>query len=124
MTYVKDQWTGSVETTSIRRLGRSDGGSSGAVVGVAGGGSGDGAPVARGPVFGRRRLRTIKLPEIAAWVADLDGRIGPSTAPTAFLALHGTLEIAVMTRPSSGNRPRASGRGIRREVWENCRRER
>ncbi|MEV4264564.1 tyrosine-type recombinase/integrase [Kribbella sp. NPDC049584] len=47
------------------------------------------------PVFGRRQLRTIKPSEIAAWVADLDARFGPSTARTAFLVLHGTLEIAV-----------------------------
>jgi hypothetical protein len=47
------------------------------------------------PVFGRRRLRTIKPSEIAAWVADLDGRFGPSTTRTAFIVLHGTLEIAV-----------------------------
>ncbi|MET9272165.1 tyrosine-type recombinase/integrase [Kribbella sp. NPDC003557] len=47
------------------------------------------------PVFGRRQLRTIKPSEIAAWVADLDARFGPSTARTAYLVLHGTLEIAV-----------------------------
>ncbi|MEI8406421.1 MULTISPECIES: phage integrase central domain-containing protein [unclassified Kribbella] len=47
------------------------------------------------PVFGRRQLRTIKPSEIAAWVADLDGRFGSSTARTAFLVLHGTLEVAV-----------------------------
>ncbi|TDO55568.1 integrase-like protein [Kribbella sp. VKM Ac-2571] len=47
------------------------------------------------PVFGRRQLRTIKPSEIAAWIADLDARFGPSTARTAYLVLHGTLEIAV-----------------------------
>lgn len=47
------------------------------------------------PVFGRRQLRTIKPSEVAAWIADLDARFGPSTARTAFLVLHGTLEIAV-----------------------------
>ena len=47
------------------------------------------------PVFGRRQLRSIKPSEIAAWIADLDARFGPSTARTAFLVLHGTLELAV-----------------------------
>lgn len=47
------------------------------------------------PVFGRRQLRAIKPSEIAAWIADLDSRFGPSTARTAYLVLHGTLEIAV-----------------------------
>jgi integrase len=47
------------------------------------------------PVFGRRQLRTIKPSEIAAWIADLDGRFGSSTARTAFIVLHGTLEVAV-----------------------------
>jgi integrase len=47
------------------------------------------------PVFGRRQLRTIKPSEIAAWIADLGGRFGPSTARTAFIVLHGTLEVAV-----------------------------
>nr|WP_238165812.1 site-specific integrase [Kribbella sp. VKM Ac-2527] len=47
------------------------------------------------PVFGRRQLRTIKPSEIAAWVADLDARFGASTARTAYLVLHGTLDLAV-----------------------------
>ncbi|MFG1813417.1 tyrosine-type recombinase/integrase [Kribbella sp. NPDC049174] len=47
------------------------------------------------PVFGRRQLRTIKPSEIAAWVADLDARFGSSTARTAYLVLHGTLDLAV-----------------------------
>jgi integrase len=47
------------------------------------------------PVFGRRQLRTIKPSEIAAWVAGLDARFGASTARTAYLVLHGTLEVAV-----------------------------
>lgn len=47
------------------------------------------------PVFGRRQLRSIKPSEIAAWIANLDARLGPSTARTAFLVLHGTLELAV-----------------------------
>jgi integrase len=47
------------------------------------------------PVFGRRQLRSIKPSEIAAWIANLDARFGPSTARTAFLVLHGTLELAV-----------------------------
>jgi hypothetical protein len=47
------------------------------------------------PVFGRRQLRTIKPSEIAAWVAGLDAGFGSSTARTAYLVLHGTLEVAV-----------------------------
>lgn len=47
------------------------------------------------PLFGRRQLRTIKPSEIAAWVADLDARFGASTARTAYLVLHGTLDLAV-----------------------------
>lgn len=47
------------------------------------------------PVFGRRQLRSIKPSEIAGWIADLDARFGSSTARTAFLVLHGTLELAV-----------------------------
>ncbi|MGW6200739.1 phage integrase central domain-containing protein [Kribbella sp. NPDC055110] len=47
------------------------------------------------PVFGRRRIRTIKPSEISAWVAGLDARFGSSTARTACLVLHGTLEVAV-----------------------------
>jgi hypothetical protein len=47
------------------------------------------------PVFGRRQLRTIKPSEIAAWVAGLDARFGSSTARTAYLVLHGTLDLAV-----------------------------
>lgn len=46
-------------------------------------------------VFGRRQLRSIKPSEIAAWIADLGTRFGSSTARTAFLVLHGTLELAV-----------------------------
>jgi integrase len=47
------------------------------------------------PVFGRRQSRSIKPSEIAGWLADLDGRFGPATARTAFVVLHGTLELAV-----------------------------
>jgi integrase len=47
------------------------------------------------PVFGRRQLRSIKPSEIAGWIADLDARFGSSTARTAFIVLHGTLELAV-----------------------------
>src|SRR4051794_39670037 len=47
------------------------------------------------PVFWRRQLRTIKPSEIAAWIADLDARLGSSTARTAYLVLHGTLDLAV-----------------------------
>jgi integrase len=47
------------------------------------------------PVFGRRQLRSIKPSEIAAWIAELDARFGSSTARTAFLVLHGTLDLAV-----------------------------
>jgi hypothetical protein len=39
------------------------------------------------PIFGRRQLRTIKPSEITAWIADLSGRFGPSTARTAFIVL-------------------------------------
>ncbi|MEV4267776.1 hypothetical protein [Kribbella sp. NPDC049584] len=45
------------------------------------------------PEFGRRQFRTIKPSQIAAWVADLDARLGPSTPRTAFLVLHGRLEV-------------------------------
>jgi integrase len=45
--------------------------------------------------FGRRQLRTIKPSEIAAWIADLESRFGSSTARTAYLVLHGTLDLAV-----------------------------
>jgi hypothetical protein len=48
-----------------------------------------------GPVFGRRQLMAIKPSEIAAWIADLDARFGSSTARSAFLVLHGTLDLAV-----------------------------
>ncbi|MEV0290984.1 site-specific integrase [Kribbella sp. NPDC050820] len=47
------------------------------------------------PVFGKRQLRSIKPSEIAGWLADLDARFGSSTARTAFIVLHGTLEVAV-----------------------------
>jgi integrase len=47
------------------------------------------------PVFGRRQLSSIKPSEIAGWLADLDTRLGPATARTAFVVLHGTLELAV-----------------------------
>ena len=47
------------------------------------------------PVFGRRQLMSIKPSEIAAWIAELDARFGSSTARTAFLVLHGTLDLAV-----------------------------
>ncbi|GAA0585699.1 tyrosine-type recombinase/integrase [Kribbella sandramycini] len=47
------------------------------------------------PVFGRRQLRAIKPSEIAGWVAELDARFGSSTARTAFLVLHGSLDLAV-----------------------------
>jgi hypothetical protein len=47
------------------------------------------------PVFGRRQLRSIKPSEIAAWIADLNARFGSSTARTAFIVVHGTLDLAV-----------------------------
>ncbi|MFC5268140.1 hypothetical protein ACFPJ1_39020 [Kribbella qitaiheensis] len=47
------------------------------------------------PVFGRRQLRSIKPSEIAAWIADLNARFGSSTARTAFVVVHGTLDLAV-----------------------------
>jgi integrase len=47
------------------------------------------------PTFGRRQLKSIRPSEIAAWIADLDGRYGSSTARTAFIVLHGTLDLAV-----------------------------
>jgi integrase len=47
------------------------------------------------PVFGRRQLRAIKPSEIAGWVAGLGSRFGSSTARTAYLVLHGTLDLAV-----------------------------
>jgi integrase len=47
------------------------------------------------PVFGRRQLSSIKPSEIAAWLVDLENRIGAPTARTAFIVLHGSLELAV-----------------------------
>lgn len=47
------------------------------------------------PVFGRRQLGSIKPSEIARWIADLVERFGPGTARTAFVVLHGSLELAV-----------------------------
>jgi hypothetical protein len=56
-------------------------------------------------------LRSIKPSEIAGWIADLDARFGSSTARTAFIVLHGTLELAVDDEPIKTE----SGQGTRRE---------
>ncbi|TDW95411.1 site-specific recombinase XerD [Kribbella pratensis] len=47
------------------------------------------------PVFGKRQVKSIKPSEVANWLADLERRKGPATARTAFVVLHGTLELAV-----------------------------
>jgi integrase len=47
------------------------------------------------PVFGQRQLSSIKPSEIAAWLVDLEKRIGAPTARTAFIVMHGSLELAV-----------------------------
>ncbi|WP_433017671.1 tyrosine-type recombinase/integrase [Kribbella sp. CA-294648] len=47
------------------------------------------------PVFGPRQLSSIKPSEIAAWLVDLEKRIGAPTARTAFIVLHGSLDLAV-----------------------------
>lgn len=47
------------------------------------------------PVFGRRRVRTIKPSEIAEWIAKMGERFGPSTTRTVFLVLNGVLQTAV-----------------------------
>ncbi|MEU4290878.1 hypothetical protein AB0E63_21850 [Kribbella sp. NPDC026596] len=47
------------------------------------------------PRFASRQLKSIKPSEIATWPTDLERRIGPATARTAFVVLHGTLELAV-----------------------------
>ncbi|TDW76470.1 tyrosine-type recombinase/integrase [Kribbella pratensis] len=47
------------------------------------------------PVFGLRRVRSIKPSEIAAWIARMGERFGPSTTRTAFLVLNGVLQTAV-----------------------------
>lgn len=62
------------------------------------------------PVFGRRQLRTIKPSEIAAWIPDLDAWSEPSKARRAFLVLHGTLDLAVDTRPLESGRRRVRSR--------------
>lgn len=61
------------------------------------------------PVSGRRQLRTIKPSEIAAWVAGLDARFGTCTACTAYLVLHGTLEVAVDDEALKRNPAKARG---------------
>ncbi|MDX6292554.1 MAG: hypothetical protein QOH50_1629 [Kribbellaceae bacterium] len=47
------------------------------------------------PTFGRRQVKSIRPSDIATWLADLNERFGSSTARTAFLVLHGALELAV-----------------------------
>ena len=47
------------------------------------------------PLFGRRMVKSILPSEIAAWLTDLLGVYGPSTARAAFLVLNGCLELAV-----------------------------
>ena len=47
------------------------------------------------PVFGPRQLSSIKPSEIASRLVDLEKRIGAPTASTAFVVLHGSLELAV-----------------------------
>jgi integrase len=47
------------------------------------------------PRFGNRQVKTIKPSEIATWLTDLEERIGVATARTAFVVLHGSLELAV-----------------------------
>lgn len=47
------------------------------------------------PVFGQRRPNAIKPSEIAAWLVDLENRIGAPTARTVFIVMHGSLELAV-----------------------------
>ena len=61
------------------------------------------------PVFGKRQLSSIKPSEIAAWIADLGTRFGSSTARTAFLVLHGTLELAVDDEAIKRNPAKARG---------------
>ncbi|HET6741027.1 MAG TPA: tyrosine-type recombinase/integrase [Kribbella sp.] len=47
------------------------------------------------PVFGKRQVKSIKPSEIANWLADLNRQKGTATARTAFIILHGTLQLAV-----------------------------
>lgn len=47
------------------------------------------------PVFGQRQLGSIKPSEIAAWLVDVENQIGAPTARTAFIVLHGSLDLAV-----------------------------
>lgn len=61
------------------------------------------------PVFERWQLRTIKPSEIAAWMARLDARFGASTARTAYLVLHGTLDLAVDDESIKKNPAKARG---------------
>jgi hypothetical protein len=66
------------------------------------------------PVFGRRQLSSIKPSEIAGWIADLVERFGPGTARTAFVVLHGALELAVDDETIKRNPAKAK--------WSRCRR--
>ena len=47
------------------------------------------------PAFGRRQVRAIKPSDIQAWLAELNGKFGISTAAGAYLVLQGCLELAV-----------------------------
>ena len=74
--------------------------------------------------FGRRRVRAIRPSEIQAWLAELGGKFGPSTAAGAYLVLQGCLELAVAdqlikanpARSSVVRKPRA-GDGGRVQPW-------
>ncbi|GAB3934326.1 hypothetical protein GCM10029976_043120 [Kribbella albertanoniae] len=47
------------------------------------------------PKFGKRQLKSIRPSEIAVWLREVTEQFGPSTARSAFLVLHGALELAV-----------------------------
>lgn len=76
------------------------------------------------PAFGRRRVKAIRPSEIQAWLAELGGKFGSSTAAGAYLVLQGCLELAVADQLIKANparspvvsKPRA-GDGGRVQPW-------
>jgi hypothetical protein len=70
------------------------------------------------PVFAHRQVRTIKPSRIQGRIKDLSERFGPSTVITAFLVLHGTLDLAVADEaikknPAKSRYPGAWPPGVR-----------